>query len=320
VCTAGATATAASYWRSLQRYHAEEGDTAWSCENLVSHKEILEFAQRNRLFEWGRLDVQRVRQWHLENHNPGKVVLRECELQAEPDESWREGYFLYSEGVKQQVFVRGTSNQQDLMLDFWLQKTWDEECGCYLHAGFAHHAARLLTDLEPLLDKHAAITLSGHSMGGAVATIMAMKLVQRGFVIERVVTFGTPKVTNPEGCAIYRKRIPVLRVCHEDDVVAVLPPISIFELVSVPWTGVYEHFGHQMLLVPGSGCICFLKGETEEQWWQNSFWLNLPALVKIQAHKMDTYIEFLARLCEGDANIVPYNQRNELQAANKNPR
>ena len=119
-------------------------------------------------------------------------------------------------------------------------------------------------------------------------------------------------VTNSEGCDAHRGTLPLLRVCHEDDVVPVLPPFSIYELLTSAWMGVYEHFGQQLLLVRGkSGRACFLKGESEAQWWQHSFWLNLPLLSQPANHKMDVYVERLQRLDEGSACIVKYNRRME---------
>ena len=53
-------------------------------------------------------------------------------------------------GSVQQVFVRGTSNRADILVDLATTKEWDEECGCYLHAGFNHRAELLLADLEPV--------------------------------------------------------------------------------------------------------------------------------------------------------------------------
>jgi len=141
----------------------------------------------------------------MENSRPGGVVLREIEVDVPEDDmeqSWRDGYYLYYEltgngGKCQQIFVRGTSNRADFWVDLRTTKAWDDECGCYLHSGFAERAELLLKDLEPLLDKDARLTLSGHSLGGAVATIVAMKLTHRGYHVDRVVTFGGTTETNP---------------------------------------------------------------------------------------------------------------------------
>jgi len=126
---------------------------------LCSLDEVVEFAERNLLFQWGKLDLKRVRSWHLENSRPGGVVLREIVEAEVEDEQWREGYFLYYETTGkgerlQQVFVRGTSNSKDIWVDLATAKEWDEECGCYLHAGFNNRADLLLQDLEPVPPPH----------------------------------------------------------------------------------------------------------------------------------------------------------------------
>jgi len=170
--------------------------------------------------------------------------------------------------------------------------------------------------LLQLLDKQARLTLSGHSMGGAVAVIVAMKLMHRGFHIDRVVTFGAPMVTNTEGCELHRSVLPLLRVCHEEDVVPVLPPFSAYELLTSAWMGIYEHFGQQLLLVRSHpDRVCYLKGESEAQWWQHSFWLNLPLLSQPSSHLVSAYLERLELLQQGKASIVKYNHRLETDAA-----
>ena len=95
-----ALAYAGQKWRSFQQLTDGESTEKYEC-NLITMKELTEFAKRNLLFEWGKLDIRKVRSWHLENARPGGVVLREVEV--EPDEvdhpmtQWREGYYLYYE-------------------------------------------------------------------------------------------------------------------------------------------------------------------------------------------------------------------------------
>ena len=58
----------------------------------------------------------------------------------------------------------------------------------------------------------------GHSLGGAVASILAINLDIDGYKVGGVTTFGQPKFTDKVGMEKY-KHIPITRVVNEKDVV-----------------------------------------------------------------------------------------------------
>merc|ERR1712050_650122 len=111
-----------------------------------------------------------------------------------------------------------------------------------------------------------------------------MKLRLRGARVRKVVTFDAPKLTNAEAVDTFRQ-LPLLRVCHEDDVVVGLPPASVHELVTASWQGVYHHVGPQLLLGSAEGEACFLGGEAAFQWWNHSCWFLLSPDM-INAHRL----------------------------------
>lgn len=302
-----AVATAARYWRSYQEL--EDGDLAWPDDSCVScFGDVLELAERSALFSDGVLALDEVRRWHIERGYRGGVVVRS--LHEPSDEHVDLCYYMYYElsgsgELEQQIFIRGTSNKEDLAVDFETRKAWDPETGCYFHAGFLKRAERVLEDVGPLLQPRAVLTLSGHSLGGAVATCVALKLQLRSFQIRRVVTFGAPKITNAEGVDVFRN-LPLLRVCHEDDVIVGLPPASLGELVTASWKGVYHHVGPQLLLASAPGQACFLGSETCFQWWNHSCFFLLSSEM-ISAHRIYTYVARLNELCDGRACLLPFN-------------
>ena len=81
---------------------------------------------------------------------------------------------------------------------------YDSELGIRLHRGFRNHAHRLVEDLEPLLSNHqrSTVELCGHSLGGAVAMIVAAKLKKRGYNVVRVTGIATPRFVENDTTAI----------------------------------------------------------------------------------------------------------------------
>jgi pimeloyl-ACP methyl ester carboxylesterase len=91
------------------------------------------------------------------------------------------------------------------------------------HAGFANYATLLMAQMLSAgvnLDFRKRLILCGHSLGGAVATIIASHLQDR-FPYLGLVTFGSPR---PGGRKFRdRLQVPHLRYVHGDDIVPHLP-------------------------------------------------------------------------------------------------
>jgi hypothetical protein len=68
-------------------------------------------------------------------------------------------------------------------------------------------------------EKDARLLLTGHSLGGAVATIMGQRLIDFGFDPDRlqVITFGAPAVGNEAFKKMYGKRLDLIRVTNTQD-------------------------------------------------------------------------------------------------------
>jgi len=112
------------------------------------------------------------------------------------------------------------------------------------HAGFANYATLLMAQmLAAGVNLHLSerLVLCGHSLGGAVATIIASHL-QPSFPHLGLITFGSPR---PGGRRFRdRLQVPHLRYVHGDDVVPHLPS-SLFG---------FRHTAHpQVLPIPGDG-------------------------------------------------------------------
>lgn len=68
-------------------------------------------------------------------------------------------------------------------------------------------------------EKDARLLLTGHSLGGAVATIVGQRLIDFGFDPDRiqVITFGAPAVGNKAFKQIYGNRLDLIRVTNTQD-------------------------------------------------------------------------------------------------------
>ena len=98
-----------------------------------------------------------------------------------------------------------------------------------VHKGFNSYAdLSLRTLLDPVTygflrqyrgEKDARLLLTGHSLGGAVATIMGQRLIDFGFNPDRlqVITFGAPAVGNEAFKKMYGKRLDLIRVTNTED-------------------------------------------------------------------------------------------------------
>ncbi len=118
------------------------------------------------------------------------------------------------------------------------------ETGGKIHAGFKRAFEQVRLDIEKKLDesefKNKPLFITGHSLGGALATIAAKKLSHKGG-LAACYTFGSPRVGDEEW--IQNIKAPVYRLVNAADCVPMLPPSS--ETITViswilqftPWFG-----------------------------------------------------------------------------------
>lgn len=143
----------------------------------------------------------------------------------------------------QTIAMRGTSNKTNIYSDVNTIKLWDPKLRMFLHNGFKLATDDVYADLKPILNADYKIRISGHSLGGAIAVILAMDLVADGYKVDEVLTFGQPKVTNDEGGKNFM--VPYFRVINAGDVVAQVPPSTIV----FDWSGPFVHFGPEITLL-----------------------------------------------------------------------
>lgn len=142
-----------------------------------------------------------------------------------------EGILVHRPGSYCVLVFRGTEkNRKDIITDL-SARFYDTPSG-KAHRGFsvAYESVRghIVAALEKLLarDEECQIFVTGHSLGGALATSAACDL-ERNFLIAACYTFGSPRVGTPEWAD--GMKTPVYRVVNGADGVPLVPGGAVAE-------------------------------------------------------------------------------------------
>lgn len=209
-------------------------------------------------------------------------------------------YFLArSSSGEQQLAFRGTSNLENVLVDLDIQLQMDEALGIQLHQGFAVAAKAAFDDVLPYLDRSKPIHTTGHSLGGAIAVIVGMHLQRENFLLEKIITFGQPKVTNVNGAGVLEE-LPLMRVVTPEDIVPLVPPLSPLQLQNLD---IYWHNGLEVILVAQQQ-FALVRG-LKSMMRATKFVSALPNEKNVKAHQMDTYLTLIESNQQG-AQQVPY--------------
>jgi triacylglycerol lipase len=133
-------------------------------------------------------------------------------------------YFIgYNHKRKVQgISVRGTANDDNWSQDKDSKGVRDKKTGILMHRGFRTGAQAIYKDVKSHLKPGYKTYLTGHSLGGAIAAIIGIYLQKDGVKIAGIYTFGQPKFTDVAGAKAH-ENLPLLRVIHQNDTVALLP-------------------------------------------------------------------------------------------------
>jgi hypothetical protein len=198
-------------------------------------------------------------------------------------------YFLATnDAAKQQLLaVRGTSNVENAMVDVAFNLLPNKHTGIKIHQGFANSADYTFSKVEPLLNSGYVINTTGHSLGGAVALILAMYLDADGYDVGKVITFGQPKVTNMAGSRQYG-HLDVTRVVTPKDMVPLMPPLDPMDMMNMD---IYWHQGTELVLQEGN-TYAELEG-TESMMRATDFLNEMITEKNLQHHFMAEYIKLI---------------------------
>lgn len=128
------------------------------------------------------------------------------------------------------IAIRGTQSLDEWLEDFDASLT--SFGGYRVHAGFDRVYAGLIasiwTALKTAGTEWREICVIGHSLGAAVATLVAANVEEFARVPVSCIAFASPRVGDPAFCAKYGKKINLLRVTNTKDIVTHVPPRPIY--------------------------------------------------------------------------------------------
>jgi len=209
-------------------------------------------------------------------------------------------YFLArSPSGLQYLSFRGTANLENALVDLDVSLKLDTDLNIQLHQGFGTAAKAAYEDVKSKLDKSQPVNITGHSLGGAIAVIMGMHLQREGFLLDQVITFGQPKVTNVTGADVYGN-LPLIRVVTPKDIVPLVPPLSPLQLKSMD---IFWHMGQEVILMPEKN-YAITQG-LKSMMRATKFVSSVPDETNLHAHQMATYLTLIDQKREG-AQQVPY--------------
>ena len=148
---------------------------------------------------------------------------------------------------------RGTeaTSMEDIKTDL-RAKTTQCETGGKIHIGFQEAFETVAEDIQEKINEtqflEKPLFITGHSLGGALATIAAKKLSHNGG-IAACYTFGSPRVGDDDW--ISDIKTPLYRLVNAADPVTLLPPGDVF-ISSVAWLSRAVSKIHVPLLSPAA--------------------------------------------------------------------
>jgi triacylglycerol lipase len=209
----------------------------------------------------------------------------------------------------QYIAIRGTANKRNVLEDVEMRIREDLALAIPVHAGFDATTRLLYADMQPYLRKNYTTYITGHSLGGAIAALLAIHMTDDGYKVEKVVTFGQPKFTTTNGVEKL-EFLALVRVVDENDIVPMLPPTTIINRVH----GVYEHTGPEVILLEGPRYV-FLPTHDASRISVGEFGRSLN-LADLDDHHMDNYLRRLEAK-KVNAVAVSYNDRQKYVAPKK---
>jgi pimeloyl-ACP methyl ester carboxylesterase len=233
----------------------------WSLDAVIRPGQMPAWEGRDSLgdIDWSRPRLSAL--WFLCNLSQlsysatqESLDLRLARAGLPPSELWlqrgsQNAYGIRCHGARILIF-QGSTGLECLRFDLQCKAALDAASGLRVHGGFL--GAWKLLEAEVLewaaADSSLPLISAGHSLGGALAALAALRLPQNH---RFSVGFGAPRLVVAADAARYAA--PYFRLRNHNDPVANLPP---------PWMG-FDHIGKELWLGPD---LRLKAGEGETFW------------------------------------------------------
>jgi triacylglycerol lipase len=193
------------------------------------------------------------------------------------------------------VSFRGTQEPIDFIKNFNFIPQSGSNLGIpgQIHGGFSESFLSIWPQLQSSVKEFSnlkkPVVITGHSLGGAMATLAAVKLHQEGLKVSMVYTFGQPRIGDKE-FAVYVDKIlgnRYHRVVYHNDLVARIPPSreSVLQFskslpsflssyfVTSAFDARYSHAGRFVFINESQKVIHLRKNETydetDSEYWKD---------------------------------------------------
>ncbi|MEO6094991.1 MAG: hypothetical protein ABIW76_04700 [Fibrobacteria bacterium] len=147
---------------------------------------------------------------------------------------------------------RGTLEGRDILTDLNAERVVFSECIGNVHAGFysVFKSIQKYIDDATKGDLEIPIILCGHSLGGAIANLIAAYLKKSGHAKVMLYTFGCPLVGDSVFSHHFTKIAPIIsyRFIHNQDAVTMIPPPYAHLRINLLILGLYN----PLMLIPAT--------------------------------------------------------------------
>lgn len=140
--------------------------------------------------------------------------------------------FIASDEKSVLISISGTESAHDVLADasIKLDEAWLCDTKVRVHYGFLKEADSVMDEIDAWFKTHGHsgekrdFLVTGHSLGGAVATLVALRLFEYIGYTPRVITFGAPRVGCRKLKKLFNLRVPdALRFVHDYDIIPWMP-------------------------------------------------------------------------------------------------
>jgi len=127
---------------------------------------------------------------------------------------------------KDVISLRGTQPAQwkDVLADLRFWRIDPAGSGEKIHSGFWKEAFSLLPAIIRNTEEEKSVAITGHSLGGAMAVIVAGFLMKMGYNVTDLYTFGQPRVGNKKFVQRVEAGCNWQRFVNNNDIVPSVPP------------------------------------------------------------------------------------------------